>query len=340
LSSHEAKWRDRQQFLESKGYMLRPRLRPRYFTVRGSCATPSEIHRFFRSLEVLNLDVRVMLADATRISDGKLVYIKEVRTGDEESRIALMLSGLASPQNHSVPILDRFLDDADRSISYLVMPFLRLCNSPPFDFIEEILDFEDARDMAVLHLHGVAHHDCAFKNLLMDGAASMYFTRVPPVVFTTASVLLHLDVGVEYYFVDYGISSYFPPESQHRLVLGRDGRDQDVSELSDEVPYDSFKVDIFTMGNNLRIKLQPKYSNLGFFAPMIESLTRDEPNLRPSAEEALQQWRTIRHRVHFLHRYWRLREYREPLLIVVILDAIHDLKFLPRFARRLYRIFV
>ena len=28
LSSHEIVWRDRQPFLESKGYMLRPRLRP------------------------------------------------------------------------------------------------------------------------------------------------------------------------------------------------------------------------------------------------------------------------------------------------------------------------
>ena len=28
LSSHEVAWRDRQPFLESKGYMLRPRLRP------------------------------------------------------------------------------------------------------------------------------------------------------------------------------------------------------------------------------------------------------------------------------------------------------------------------
>ena len=28
LSSFETKWRDRQPFLESKGYMLRPRLRP------------------------------------------------------------------------------------------------------------------------------------------------------------------------------------------------------------------------------------------------------------------------------------------------------------------------
>ena len=59
-------------------------------------------------------------------------------------------------------------------------------------------------------------------------------------------------VEVKYYFADYGISSYFPPTSQTRLVVGTKGRDQDVPELSNEVPYDPFKVDIFTIGNELR----------------------------------------------------------------------------------------
>ena len=59
-------------------------------------------------------------------------------------------------------------------------------------------------------------------------------------------------VGVKYYFVDYGISSYFPHRSQARLVLGTAGRDQDVPELSDETQYDPFKVDIFTIGHVLR----------------------------------------------------------------------------------------
>ena len=59
-------------------------------------------------------------------------------------------------------------------------------------------------------------------------------------------------VEVKYFFVDYGISSYFPPGSQARLVIGTEGRDQDVPELSDDVTYDPFKVDIFTIGNELR----------------------------------------------------------------------------------------
>ena len=59
-------------------------------------------------------------------------------------------------------------------------------------------------------------------------------------------------VEVKYYFVDYGISSYFPSGSQAKLVVGTEGRDQDVPELSDDVPYDPFKVDIFTIGNVIR----------------------------------------------------------------------------------------
>ena len=71
------------------------------------------------------------------------MYIKEVRTGDPESSIALMLSAIDDPMNHSVPILDTFEDSVNESISYLVMPFLRLTDSPPFDVVEDVLDFVD-----------------------------------------------------------------------------------------------------------------------------------------------------------------------------------------------------
>jgi hypothetical protein len=71
------------------------------------------------------------------------VYIKEVQTGDLESSIALMLSAIDDPANHSVPILDTFEDSVDSSISYLVMPFLRLTDHPPYEVVEEVLDFAD-----------------------------------------------------------------------------------------------------------------------------------------------------------------------------------------------------
>jgi hypothetical protein len=54
-----------------------------------------------------------------------------------------MLSAIDDPMNHSVPILDTFDDLVDKSISYLVMPFLRLTDNPPFEVVEEVLDFVD-----------------------------------------------------------------------------------------------------------------------------------------------------------------------------------------------------
>jgi hypothetical protein len=73
---------------------------------------------------------------------------------------------------------------------------------------------------------------------------------------TVAPRISRLEAGVKYYFVDYGISSYFPPGSQRELVVGIAGRDQDVPELSNNVPYDPLKVDIFSIGNILRGEFQ------------------------------------------------------------------------------------
>ena len=69
--------------------------------------------------------------------------MKEVRTGDLESSIASILSAIDDPANHSVPIIDTFEDSVNKSISYMVMPFLRLTDSPRFEVVEEVLDFAD-----------------------------------------------------------------------------------------------------------------------------------------------------------------------------------------------------
>lgn len=53
---------------------------------------------------------------------------------------------------------------------------------------------------------------------------------------------------VKYYFIDFGISAHIPSGAP-KEVVGTDGIDQDVPELSDTVPYDPFKVDIFILGS-------------------------------------------------------------------------------------------
>jgi hypothetical protein len=75
---------------------------------------------------------------------------------------------------------------------------------------------------------------------------------LPHDISAPAPMIPRLDVEVKYYFIDYGISSYFPEGTEPQLVVGLAGRDRDVPELSDDVPYDPFKVDIFTIGNVFR----------------------------------------------------------------------------------------
>lgn len=53
---------------------------------------------------------------------------------------------------------------------------------------------------------------------------------------------------VKYYFTDFGLSSRFL-EGEPKLVLGMNGLDRDVPELSGFEQYDPFPVDVFILGN-------------------------------------------------------------------------------------------
>ena len=57
---------------------------------------------------------------------------------------------------------------------------------------------------------------------------------------------------IQYYYIDFSLSVYIPPDVHPKLVVGIFGRDQDPPELSDDVPYDPFKLDVFILGNVFR----------------------------------------------------------------------------------------
>lgn len=66
-------------------------------------------------------------------------------------------------------------------------------------------------------------------------------------------------------------------------------------------------------------------------------MTQIDPSRRPSADLALQQWKTIRGRINILHRFGRLRRRSESLLSIPLLDVFYTLGSLPLFARLLYK---
>lgn len=46
-------------------------------------------------------------------------------------------------RNHCVPVIEHFQDDEDADISYIVMPFLRPIDEPPFETVDNVIDFVD-----------------------------------------------------------------------------------------------------------------------------------------------------------------------------------------------------
>ena len=75
-----------------------------------------------------------------------MVYIKEIKTDCEEHRIAQLLTQedwVGDLRNHCVPIVKIFEDHKDPRVSYIVMPFLRPADSPPFETVKEIIDYVD-----------------------------------------------------------------------------------------------------------------------------------------------------------------------------------------------------
>jgi len=334
----EEEWSTREDLFKAHGYNFRPRLRQGWIP---SWRTTGESPLRCEDGETL----RTHLVDAYT-DDGRLVFIKKVGRNDRESRIAQMLNGVEpreDPRNHCVPIIE-FIDDPDNdAISYMVMPLLRNASDPPFQYVKEIVDFVNQilEGLVFLDERGVAHRDCVLHNFLMD-PGTMYpegFHPVQPAYKRDysgfADYLPRSTVGVKYYFADFGLSVHVPDEDRPKLVTGDQGRDQDPPELSDTVPYDPFKLDIFIIGNMMKQEFCNQFSNLEFLRPLANRMTDTAPEKRPTAQEVLRQWSVIREGIYAINKEWRPRP-REEDIIGIARDAISLYEVSVYFARGLF----
>ncbi|KAI0363712.1 hypothetical protein BV20DRAFT_1006889 [Pilatotrama ljubarskyi] len=329
LASYEVYWRDLCAFLEARGYVLRPRFRPGWQPSWKTRQIP-----IYETEDYIGLPLHgTRMIDATRVSDGKLVYLKKVSSSSQELSICQYFSTEEirhDSRNHCVPLLDVLQHPTDPEVSFMVMPFLRPIDDPAFETIEDVLDCGEQiiEGLAFMHEHGVAHRDCAYQNVMMDGTA-LYpegfhpvFTESLPDASSAAPVLPRSTVHVTYYLVDFGISTRFASGQSPRLVLGDDGLEDTVPELSKEVPYDPFKTDIYILGALFRRTFLEKFSNLEMIASLVMSMTAMDPAARPDASKALEAWKSIRSKVSALQRSWRVKPRNESILGGMFRDAL------------------
>ena len=91
-------------------------------------------------------------------------------------------------------------------------------------------------------------------SLFPAGHHPIVLSRLPDLS-QSAYPLPRRTTSVRYYLTDFGLSTAFSRDDEARLVLGRWGLDKGVPELSDTVPYDPFKTDIWILGNFIRTTL-------------------------------------------------------------------------------------
>ncbi|THH03971.1 hypothetical protein EW145_g5861, partial [Phellinidium pouzarii] len=255
--------------------------------------------------------------DATRLSDGAVVAIKNGKQREDTiSRRLCVPEKTSDPRNHCVPIFERIHDEREPKSYFLVMPLLRRFNDPPFYAVGEVVDFvrQTLEGLEYMHQESVAHLDCSDGNIMMD-ASSLYPEGFHPSMqernkngIDDAKRRRRIDSrSVKYYFVDFGLS-VFLREDGNNIVLGQDGQDQEVPELSESVPYHAPPVDIFILGNVYQNNFLKKYKNLEFLRPLVDAMTQKDPKARPSASEAFAQFKSLS-----LPRWgpalrWRLQE--------------------------------
>ncbi|KAG8907723.1 hypothetical protein FRB99_002519 [Tulasnella sp. 403] len=268
LLPEELVWADRFEFLQSRGYLLRPRYRPGWvasWTLNPKVWQPVAEDSFGILHEAT--------LDAERISDGKTVVLKHVPKSSPEAEIGWYLSSeplKSDPRNHSVPLLDVLEDGNGREKVILVFPILRRVDMPPPASVRELADLVEQ----------------TLEGLLSEREGTPMKNDTPS---RTAVG------GVRYYFIDFGIST-----RDQDLTVGLDGQER-APELSIDQPYDPYKLDVYVLGMAYNRLLENTHLCAEFLDSLIEFMTKKEPSKRPSAAEAFDRFQQFTDMNHYVN---------------------------------------
>ncbi|KAJ7074496.1 kinase-like domain-containing protein [Mycena amicta] len=297
LSEHEIFWADWQPYLFLKGYKLRNRYNAKWR--RGPLWLP--FLRRNAEEEIATITGHVL--DAVRISDGQKVVLKRLNSPSRELAIHQYLDSpplRSDPRNHTIPVLD-VLPLPDTPFSILVTPYCREFDYPPLhcrlEFVDAMTQYIEGLEF--MHEQNIAHVDIAPKNMLMDESRVVpngsHFTK--PRTHDGRYELFSWNdrcsvAPVDYYYIDFGLSKYFPEGNEAARTTGTLRTFPDIPELSLHIPYNPFPVDVFQLGITMH-KLIYGYPDLEIFRPVADAMTATVPSAREKPAQSLAQLRAI-----------------------------------------------
>lgn len=343
LTKSERWWSQHYEWLKGCGYLLRPRYEPGWVpSWQGT-----RKNRF--KCEDGRGSERAAILDGTRLSDGAYVILKFVSNSDHphEAEIGRFLSSeplRSDPTNHCIPIYDVLSVPDDKDKVIIVMPLFREYTSPPFGTVGEAVEcfrqlFEGLQFM---HKHRVAHRDCMTLNIMMDASALFIdaFHPVSPFMKRDfsgyARYKTRTERPVKYYFIDFGLSRRYERSIPHPLEEPIWGGDKEVPEFqSSDEPRDPFPTDVFYIGNAIRKDFVDSKDGFEFMRPLISDMVQEDPSKRPTMDEVVIRFETIRKSLSTTKLRSRIARKTETIAEATYLTVLHWSHRLKYLARRI-----
>ncbi|KAL1713751.1 hypothetical protein EV715DRAFT_295796 [Schizophyllum commune] len=316
VSPEERWWVEHRPWLESSGYLLRPRFQPGW---EPSWHDPKvELLDAEDQYPALHPDV----LDATRLSDGVSVMLKRVdrRQHPDEVEITALLSSpplSSDPRNHCIPLFDVLEVPDNASMRIMVLPLLRRCADPRFDTVGEVVDClqQILECMQFLHEKKITHRDFHLMNIMMN-ADPLYTVPFHPVSKNrrrdwkgyVRPSYTRTERPVQYHIIDFGLSIKYDsvdPPPMEIPVLGGDkslpefvGDDPAVPFSGLSKPYNPFPADVYCVGSWIRGEflvgnIRSRLLGLDFLWPLVNEMTEKDPQKRPTMDQVMSRYKDV-----------------------------------------------
>ncbi|KAI0044702.1 hypothetical protein FA95DRAFT_1561964 [Auriscalpium vulgare] len=310
LRDYEEWWVKHRDWLQERGYRLRRRYQPNW---EPSWNIGKESHVRYEDGQA-GLYWRIL--DAVRISDGAYVVFKKIPTASvvhevEVNELLCTPPLVNDPRNHCAPLLEVLEVPDEPGQKIIVMPQLRPHDDPNFDTIGEAFAFftQIFEGLQFIHENHVAHRDCTLANICMD--PGMFPKPFHPVNLQMrrdwkgkARYYTRTQRPPRYFFIDFGLSGIYPPESGPPLDKPYRGGDRTAPEHVDtSIPCNPFPTDVYYLGNLIRECFILRYHGFSMMQPLVNDMVAQEPAKRPQMDEVVTRFKAIRASV----TSWKMR---------------------------------
>lgn len=109
----------------------------------------------------------------------------------------------------------------------------------------------------------------------------------------------------KYYIIDFGLSRQYDANDDNPLEYPVLGGDKTVPEFQNDmdVPLNPFPTDVYYLGNIIREQFLNIKSGFEFLKPLVDDMVQDDPSKRPTMEQAVERFDSIRQHLST----WKLR---------------------------------